>query len=67
MSYARGGIEAGLFEVLLRAGLLMLGSPDHFGWEPVSLTGAGQARYDELWQDTRPHALTPRSPDRHRF
>ena len=52
-----------LFDVLVRVGLLSIGEPDPLGLETVSLTEAGQARYDELCRFKRqreePAALTP--------
>ncbi len=52
-----------LFDVLVRVGLLSIGEPDPLGLETVSLTEAGQARYDELCRFKRqreePAALIP--------
>ena len=42
-----------LFDVLLRVGLLTLDQPDQLRLETVSLTDAGQARYNELCRSKR--------------
>lgn len=48
-----------LFDVLVRVGLLTVGQPDQLGLEMISLTEAGQARYEQLCEYQRQQALAP--------
>ena len=48
-----------LFDVLVRVGLLTVDPPDQLGLETLSLTEAGQARYEQLCEYQRQQALAP--------
>jgi hypothetical protein len=48
-----------LFDVLVRVGLLTVDPPDPLGPEALSLTEAGQARYEQLCACPPQQALSP--------